>query len=293
MPRLLLLLLLLPTAPAYGQSDAEKFAEGRIALDKYRDCPAAKTALESVSEKGRSEPLWLFYAAKTYECLNQPENALPLYEKYNQLMPGQTAIIDKIGELRYQATKAQEERDRQRAAEEKARERKRAEDLKLQESAAANNEAALRAHLSAQQNLPETVAKLSDLISGNFDNYDPGFKVLLRRQVTNSANCSISYHEDQKAGWWSHNDVTFSLVGLRVESKDGQGVSFSSSVKISGTDQRPRAVIGSHDVKRADSESERGYIELHNYEIQRKVADLLAKAALGCTAPDQSASKQE
>ncbi len=96
------LLLILHTPLAFAQTDAEKFAEGRVALDKHHDCPAAKAALESISEKVRSEPLWLFYAAKTYECLNQADKALPLYEKYNELMPGQTVIIDKIGELRYQ-----------------------------------------------------------------------------------------------------------------------------------------------------------------------------------------------
>ncbi len=145
-----LLLLMLPPAFAFAQTDAEKFAEGRIALDKHNDCPAAKEALESVSEKSRSEPLWLFYAAKTYECLNQPDKALPLYEKYNQLMPGQTTIIDKIGELRYQAGKL----ERQKEAEE-ARQRKSEKD----------NQERLRLQSEAKANLESTLATLASAIT--------------------------------------------------------------------------------------------------------------------------------
>lgn len=92
-----------------AQSDGEKFAEGRMAMDKFNDCPAAVKALESVSEAGRQNPLWIAYMAKAYECVGNAKDALTYYEKYNQVVPGNGEIVDKIGELRYMARKEIEE----------------------------------------------------------------------------------------------------------------------------------------------------------------------------------------
>jgi hypothetical protein len=93
---------------AFAQTDAERFAEGRTALDKFKDCPAALKALEEVSADGRKNPLWMFYMAKTTECLNRFSDALRFYEDYDRMIPGQTAVLDKIGELRYAIRKSEE-----------------------------------------------------------------------------------------------------------------------------------------------------------------------------------------
>jgi hypothetical protein len=96
------------SSTALAQTDAEQFAEGRTALDKFKDCPAALKALEEVSAEGRKNPLWLFYMAKTTECLNRFSDALRFYEEYDHMIPGQTAVLDKIGELRYAIRKKEE-----------------------------------------------------------------------------------------------------------------------------------------------------------------------------------------
>lgn len=88
---------------AFAQTDAEKFAEGRVALDKFKDCPAALKALETVSEEGRKNPLWAFYMAKVHECLSNNEEAIEYYKKYDALIPGQVEILEKIVEIRYQS----------------------------------------------------------------------------------------------------------------------------------------------------------------------------------------------
>src|SRR5260370_19891071 len=81
--------VLLCSSAAFPQSDAEKFAEGRIAFDAHHDCPAALDALQSVSDTGRKSPLWAFYMGKVEECLKRPTEALTYYEQYDQLVPGQ------------------------------------------------------------------------------------------------------------------------------------------------------------------------------------------------------------
>lgn len=89
------------TNGAIAQSDPELFAEGRIALDKYKDCKGAETPLSKVSEAGRQNPVWMSYIARTEECLGNLSSALKHYEDYNKAIPGQIDIINKIGELRY------------------------------------------------------------------------------------------------------------------------------------------------------------------------------------------------
>ena len=83
-----------------SQADQDKFAEGRVALDKFKDCPAALKALDAVSE-GNAE--WALYMAKTHECLSNYEEAIHFYKAYDTLAPGHSEIAEKIAELRYQS----------------------------------------------------------------------------------------------------------------------------------------------------------------------------------------------
>ena len=116
-------LLVLGSWTAFGQkrSDADLFTEARIAIDKFKDCPAAVKALNEVSDAGKRDPIWIYYAAKSSECANNLVESLKQYRQYNQLSPGHAEIIDKIGELEYRLRKQREsdsaaEQQRQDAA---------------------------------------------------------------------------------------------------------------------------------------------------------------------------------
>jgi len=87
---------------AQAQSDGERFAEARYALDKEKNCGQAKLALEGVSESTKANPAWIMYMARTYECTLELEKAVTLYQKYFEtIQPPPAEILDKIGELRY------------------------------------------------------------------------------------------------------------------------------------------------------------------------------------------------
>jgi len=119
-PILILPLLILCSAVAVSaQSDLARIAEGRAAFDQHHDCPAALRAFESVSTEGRS-PVWIIYMARTEECLGKIEEAVGYYEQYDQLVPNQAEVLQKIGELRYQVGKLHEQRARVEEAQAKA-----------------------------------------------------------------------------------------------------------------------------------------------------------------------------
>lgn len=94
----------------FGQkrSDADLFTEARIAIDKFKDCPTAVKALKEVSDAGKRDPIWIYYTAKSSECANNLVESLRLYRQYNELSPGHSEIIDKIGELEYRLRKQRE-----------------------------------------------------------------------------------------------------------------------------------------------------------------------------------------
>lgn len=107
-----------------AQTDTEKFAEGRIALDRYKDCKAADAALDSVSENGHKQAMWIYYKARTQECLQNYEASIGYYQQYLKSVPGNSEIIDKIAEMRYRLRKV-EEQNRQHIADQEELERRR------------------------------------------------------------------------------------------------------------------------------------------------------------------------
>jgi hypothetical protein len=110
----LLLFIFLSLAPAsFCQSDAQHFAEGRLALDKYKDCAAAEKALKAVTPRFRQNAAWLMYMARTEECQKQFASALSYYKQYDALMPGNSDVLNKIGDLSYQMHKDEESKVRQ------------------------------------------------------------------------------------------------------------------------------------------------------------------------------------
>jgi hypothetical protein len=98
---------------AFAQSDAELFAEGRVAFDKYKDCAAAEKALTAVSADGQNSPLWLSYMARTEECLGKIQAAISYFERYDRAVPGQVEIINKLADLRYQVSKMEQRTEEQ------------------------------------------------------------------------------------------------------------------------------------------------------------------------------------
>lgn len=105
---------------AQSDSDTEHFAEARTALDKHHNCKMAYSALSRVSESSRTDPVWLIYMARVLDCLGKPSEAIRYYTEYDKVVPGQTSVLDRIGELRYEIAKTREresaERDSQAAA---------------------------------------------------------------------------------------------------------------------------------------------------------------------------------
>jgi hypothetical protein len=113
-----------PSRPGQDQtaakrSDADLFTEARVAIDKFKDCKAALQALHEVSAAGRKDPIWIFYSAKAAECAGELRESLGLYRDYNALVPGQQAVLDKIGEIEYRLRK---QTDEERATREKQQE---------------------------------------------------------------------------------------------------------------------------------------------------------------------------
>ena len=115
----LIMIQLLWPGSGHALTDSDKFAEGKIAFDKYEDCPASQDAFLSVSAEGRQNPLWNYYIAQTYECLKKYDIAIKYYEAYNQSVPGQPAISDKLADLRYNLKKQKAEDEARKAVKEK------------------------------------------------------------------------------------------------------------------------------------------------------------------------------
>src|SRR5262249_22317764 len=114
------LLILTLSITGFAQTDAEKFAEGRVALDKFKDCPASLQALEGVSAEGRKNPLWVYYMAQANECLRRLSDAVHYCEQYDRLSPGAGGVLDTSGGLSCQLGVKRRREDGERATVQKA-----------------------------------------------------------------------------------------------------------------------------------------------------------------------------
>ena len=104
----MLTVILISTATmVFAQSDRERFAEGRVALDTHKDCSTAYRVLSSVSENGRKDAMWIYYMGKTTECLKRYGDALFYYRAYSKLIPPNAELLNKIGSFSTQQTKKQ------------------------------------------------------------------------------------------------------------------------------------------------------------------------------------------
>jgi hypothetical protein len=117
-----MVLLAIPPVAA-AQSDVDRFTEGRIALDKYKDCPAARKALELVAADSpvRHDPIYAFYMGRTYECVRDLPAAVKWYELYMSKVPATAELLDKMGDLRYRLSKDLEAKAKDEEAKAKKR----------------------------------------------------------------------------------------------------------------------------------------------------------------------------
>jgi len=89
-----------------AQNDATKITEAQYALKKHpSDCKGAKQALNEVSENGKSSRLYIYYLAKTYDCLDEFDLAITFYTKYLDFVPNDSQIIQRVAELSYKRRK--------------------------------------------------------------------------------------------------------------------------------------------------------------------------------------------
>src|SRR5689334_4146527 len=96
----LVMFCILSAQPAFAQTSAEYFAEGRVALDKFGDCDLSLAALEKVTGALRNDPLWLNYMSRAYECKKDYEKAHEFMRRYVALFPGNLKLEDKLAELK-------------------------------------------------------------------------------------------------------------------------------------------------------------------------------------------------
>jgi hypothetical protein len=209
--------LALGARPLRAQTDAERFATARIAMEK-KDCPVALNALEGYSEGGRSDPLWVLQMARVHECLGHLEDALSYYRQYDKIVPGQPEISKKLGEVSYNLAKKKESEEK--AGQEEAV--RRAEELRRRDAAV---ERAAAAILAAKTQLPQTLSELRKHLDGIHDFYEMSFygdqggywhekERKLRRHVTAADGCAISFHEDTNWALGFHGDVTIPLADI-------------------------------------------------------------------------------
>lgn len=169
-----MLILILMATLALAQSDPEKFAEGRVALDTHKDCPAAYRALSGVSENGRKDAMWIYYMGKTTECLKKYEDALSYYRAYSKLIPPNAELLNKIGELQYEAHKEAEE---QKNADDLAAQKSEAQALAAKQVADEREATAKQIEESADQKkaargrLPQTLSRLLVLLNSDSVRY--------------------------------------------------------------------------------------------------------------------------
>lgn len=105
---LLLFLLCCELSSGFSQNDAAKIAEAKIAIEKRGDYSSALAALREVSVVGKGNPLFIYYAAISFDNLNMADSALFFYNKYVQLYPTNAQIIQRVAELNYDTRKRSE-----------------------------------------------------------------------------------------------------------------------------------------------------------------------------------------
>lgn len=87
----------------------DNMIKGKLALEKYKDCPSAFETFSSVSEIGQNKSEWVLYMAKTTECLGKYEDAYGYYGKYEKMAPNNANIHEKVLEMQYLMEKSRKD----------------------------------------------------------------------------------------------------------------------------------------------------------------------------------------
>jgi hypothetical protein len=209
---LLILLLYAGRCLAQQPSDLELFEEGRVALDIHKDCKTAQQAFMAESRTGKDSPIWLDYAARVAECLNDLPTAVSYYELELAKLPGTSRLMDKIGELRYKIQlDANASADQARAQ---------AQQLVQQQQLLAEQ---AQASQIARTHLAETYREIADFINLNYQGQDQWRvfhdkkKLQLKRTLISLDDCVLRFREEFKGGYNSERDVDLFLSGARVD----------------------------------------------------------------------------
>jgi hypothetical protein len=96
----------------------QNIATAKVALER-KDCRIASQALSEVPANARAA-IWTLFMARATECAEDPqfadpEQAFKYYTAYDQLVPGQTAILEKLATLGY-AVRVAAQNNKERAA---------------------------------------------------------------------------------------------------------------------------------------------------------------------------------
>jgi len=244
---------------AQGQSDSEIFAQGRVALDKYKDCTAARGAFEAESPAAKDSAIWLDYAARASECTGDLGLALDYYERELKKLPGTPRLIDKVGDLRYRIQSLQDQAARKAAQE---------ETLVQQQAALVQQQS--RAYADAVSQLPQTTAAIGQILTQSFEDDRKGdygkHAAFLTRTMTGYSRCGLSFDEDYRGRVKFRRRVDISFVGATADSASGPKFE-RGGIAIRWNGASP------------------GYVELDtDYKIDlRDFRKLLASAALACS----------
>jgi hypothetical protein len=273
-------LLFFAVAPSSAQqNDGEFFAEGRIALDKYKDCAASLNALKQVSEAGQQNPMWIYYMAKANECAGNIADALAYYRAY-ATTNSSPEITDKVAELQYQLDRQNAERqdqlNQQKIELEKANQEREENQNRLQPWLRELQDPAKVA--AARQNLQANYQRLQRLIAGKFSyvstNHAPNGdidKTTMRYERTNVTvmSCTLSFHEKEPGGSSSDSSIALSGANFTAERQYDSGL--QSGGYFEDYDQWV-AISGG----RLEFGDQNGHAQ--------EVVDLLNQVALACTA---------
>lgn len=91
----------------FAQTDSDKIDEARAAFES-NNCKTAISILSTVSDEGKKNLLYILYSAKSFELCDEYDQALANYVMYNDTIPGQNEITERIIFLRDQIKRKEE-----------------------------------------------------------------------------------------------------------------------------------------------------------------------------------------
>lgn len=94
-----------------AQNDMSKIVEAQTALQQNK-CKYAEQALNECSSDAKETQVWIYYTAKTQDCLENYESAIFWYNKYLKFVPNNAEIIKRVAELSIRKREKDEQNQR-------------------------------------------------------------------------------------------------------------------------------------------------------------------------------------